>query len=72
MQNVQQQQCLQTLHNQIITGNCLIAELYRLSLNTPFDFLNFQTSRFSKLLIDFSYFENRASFDKFTEQTEVF
>uniref|UniRef100_A0A915M7T5 Uncharacterized protein n=1 Tax=Meloidogyne javanica TaxID=6303 RepID=A0A915M7T5_MELJA len=70
MQNVQQQQCLQTLHNQIITGNCLIAELYRLSLNTPFDFLNFQTSRFSKLLIDFSYFENRASFDKFTEQTE--
>uniref|UniRef100_A0A1I8BMK5 Uncharacterized protein n=1 Tax=Meloidogyne hapla TaxID=6305 RepID=A0A1I8BMK5_MELHA len=70
MKNIQQQQCLQNLHNFTIIGNCLVAELYRLSLTTPFDFLNFQTSRFSKLLIDFSYFENRLSFEKFTGQTE--
>ncbi|KAF7638158.1 hypothetical protein Mgra_00002384 [Meloidogyne graminicola] len=70
MQSNQMEQCLQKLHNYAIAGNCLIAELYRLSFITPIDFINFQTSRFSKLLIDFSYFENRVSFDKFTKQTE--
>jgi hypothetical protein len=63
--------CLRTLDNFVLTGNCLIAEIYRLSLTTPDDFMNPSNSAFSKFLIDFSYFENKDSFDNFVENTEV-
>jgi hypothetical protein len=57
--------------HQILNGNSLLAELYRLSLITPVDFFNPQSSQFSKLLIDFSYFADREIIENFTERTEV-
>lgn len=59
------------LKSRVLTGNCLVAELYRLSLLTPNDFVDVSSSAFNKLLIDFSYFENRLAFDNFSGETEV-
>ncbi|KAL3103632.1 hypothetical protein niasHS_000268 [Heterodera schachtii] len=52
------------------TSHCIIAEIHRLSFLVPTDFANVSSSAFNKLLINFSYFENRATFDKFTEGSE--
>lgn len=63
--------CLQFLENHLLSGNCLVAELYRISLTTPNDFLDYPSSPYAKLLTGFSYFENPDSLDKFVEQAEV-
>jgi len=55
----------------VITENCIIAEVYRLAKLMPKDFLNPTSSQFSKLIVDFSYFENKALLDKYVEGSEV-
>uniref|UniRef100_A0A914I929 WASH complex subunit strumpellin n=1 Tax=Globodera rostochiensis TaxID=31243 RepID=A0A914I929_GLORO len=62
--------CAQLVDDLTFTGNCVIAEIHRLALLVPKDFSDISSSAFNKLLIDFSYFENRDSFDHFTEGSE--
>uniref|UniRef100_A0A183C0R9 WASH-7_N domain-containing protein n=1 Tax=Globodera pallida TaxID=36090 RepID=A0A183C0R9_GLOPA len=62
--------CAQFVDDLTFTGNCVIAEIHRLALLVPKDFSDISSSAFNKLLIDFSYFENRDSFDHFTERSE--
>ena len=71
MHNNQIGYSIKLLDHQILNGNSLLAELYRLSLIAPIDFFNPQSSPFSKLLVDFSYFADRESIEIFAERTEV-
>lgn len=59
------------LQRLILTENCLIAEIYRLSDQIPKDFLDPTNSNFYKLIVDFSYFENKTILEKFIEGSEV-
>ena len=61
----------QQLEHFILVENCLIAEIHRVAQRTPIDFVDPSTSRFIKLLADFSYFEDRTRFDHIVESEEV-
>uniref|UniRef100_A0A914YUC6 Uncharacterized protein n=1 Tax=Panagrolaimus superbus TaxID=310955 RepID=A0A914YUC6_9BILA len=57
----------QQLEHFIFVENCLIAEIHRLSQQTPQDFIDPNGSKFSKLLVDFSYFEDQKKLESFIE-----
>lgn len=59
------------LDSLIVTENCIIAEIYRLSNIVPVDFVDPIASKFSKVIVDFSYFENKLRLEKFIEESEV-
>lgn len=59
------------LNSFIVTENCIIAEIYRLSNIVPIDFVDPITSKFSRIIVDFSYFENKLLLEKFIEESEV-
>lgn len=62
---------IEILQRLILTENCLIAEIYRLSDQTPKDFVDPNNSHFQKLIVDFSYFENKNVLENFIENSEV-
>uniref|UniRef100_A0A7E5A2D2 DUF2428 domain-containing protein n=1 Tax=Panagrellus redivivus TaxID=6233 RepID=A0A7E5A2D2_PANRE len=60
----------QQLEQFLLVGNCLIAEVHRLWQKTPVDFVNPAASRFSRLLTDFTYFENQQKFEAAIEESD--
>lgn len=59
------------LDNFILTESCIIAEIYRLSSYLPVDFVDPMHSKFTRIIIDFSYFENKLLLEKFIDGSEV-
>lgn len=55
----------------IVTENCIIAEIYRLSDLTPLPFIDPMASVYNKLIVDFSFFENKSLLEKYVDQSEV-
>lgn len=62
---------IEILQRLVLTENCLIAEIYRLSDQTSRDFIDPTNSHFQKLIVDFSYFENKSVLENFIENSEV-
>ncbi|KAI6217919.1 WASH complex subunit strumpellin [Aphelenchoides besseyi] len=67
--NATQDQQQKTLNHFILVENCLIAEIYRISALTPDEFFT-SDSTTSRLLADFSYFENPRILDELIETNE--
>lgn len=61
----------QQLEHFILVENCIIAEIHRVSQIVPVDFIDPLSSRFLKLLADFSYFEDKSRFDHIVESEDV-
>lgn len=63
----------QTLEHFLLVENCLIAELHRLSSISPREFfLNERsTEKITRLIVDFSYFENPRIIEELLEKNEV-
>lgn len=55
----------------VVMENCIIAEIHRLAEEMPIDFAKPQSSRFAKILLDFSYFEKRLVFDEYISSNHV-
>ncbi|KAH7717069.1 WASH complex [Aphelenchoides avenae] len=60
----------QILEHFILSANCIIAEIHRISANLPSEFIEPSTSHFVKLLVDFSHFENSSALEAFVDTNE--
>uniref|UniRef100_A0A914R063 Uncharacterized protein n=1 Tax=Panagrolaimus davidi TaxID=227884 RepID=A0A914R063_9BILA len=61
----------QQLEHYIFVENCLIAEIHRISQQIPQDFIDPNGSKFAKLLVDFSYFEDQKKLESLIESDDV-